>query len=512
MAVAHCGNAPGLGAHPMKRLLGSEIEYGMFIEGKDPSEHEEQAAALVRSYAGVVATSWDYRMEDPRRDARGFHVDRLASNPADARYDRAPSAQRPPTELRSDRVLVNGARLYNDHGHPEYATPECLSPRELVTHECAGEQIVLACARAYAEAAGVPVRLYKNNTDFHGMSYGAHESYLMARSVPFQQIVSALLPFFVTRPIYAGAGKVGVEPHGPAIFQLSQRADFFTEDVSVDTLHRRPIINSRDEPHADPRLHRRLHVICGDANMSPYAAWLKTGATALVLGLVERGWQPPYGVRRPVEALRRLSRDQSLRWPVESTDGREVPAVEIQRLYLDAVVSAGLAGDAEYAEVAAEWARVLDTLESDPLSLADCLDWAAKRQLLETFREAEGLSWNDDTLRSLDLEYHNVDPEAGLYHALAAEGAMRTLVSQEEVAGAMECPPAETRAAVRGACVRRFAPDIRAVTWSRLVIGSGNDAISIDLADLVDGRAAGMAAAVERIGSAAELVRMVEEH
>ena len=212
--------------------------------------------------------------------------------------------------MRSDRVLINGARLYNDHGHPEYATPECLSLRELVAHERAGERIVLECARAHAERLGVPVRIYKNNTDFHGMSYGSHESYLFAREVPFERLQTGLIPFLVTRQIYAGAGKVGIEPPetGGALFQLSQRADFCAEEASVDTLYRRPILNTRDEPHADPRRHRRLHIICGDANLSPFALWLKVGATALVLSLLEKGWQPPFALRKPVDAIKHSQR------------------------------------------------------------------------------------------------------------------------------------------------------------------------------------------------------------
>ncbi len=492
------------------RLLGCETEYGMYIEGRDPSRHLDEAAALVQAYAGRCATGWDYRLEDPRRDARGYRVDALATNPEDARYDR-PGVSSSQADVRSDRVLTNGARLYNDHGHPEYATPECLSPRELVAHDRAGERIVLACARARAARLGVPVRLYKNKTDFHGMSYGAHENYLMARAVYFDQIITGLLPFLVTRQIFAGAGKVGVEPAGGegALFQLSQRADFFTEDASVDTLHRRPIINTRDEPHADPRTHRRLHVICGDANLSPFATWLRVGTTSLVLALIEEGWRPPLGVRRPVEMIQRVSRDPTLRWLIETDEGRTIPAVEVQRLYLRAVQEREVATEPDYQAVVAAWEATLDQLERDPLSLADRLDWAAKRQLLEAYREAEGLDWDAEALRSLDLEYHNLDPDEGLFRALEAEGAIVPVVTDEEVARAMEHPPEHTRAAVRGACVRKFSTAIQSVTWTRLVVGTGDAAVSLDLRDLVDGRAADLAAAVERLESAEEFVRLV---
>ncbi len=473
------------------RVLGIETEYGMFIEGSDPSHHLDEAAALVRAYSGPHATGWDYRFEDPRCDARGFRARRLAANPEDARYDRPGAAPRSQEEIRSDRVLANGARLYNDHGHPEYSTPECLSPREVTAHDRAGERIVLACARARAAALGLPIRIYKNNTDFHGMSYGTHENYLTSRAVPFDHLLAGLMPFFVTRPIFAGAGKVGVEPDGggEVPFQLSQRADFFTEEASVDTLHRRPILNTRDEPHADPQRYRRLHVICGDANMSPFATWLKVGTTALVLALIEQGWQPALRVLRPVEAIQRLSRDPSLAWLVDADNGRSVPAVEIQRLYLHAALDAGFASEPEFTEVTREWERILDSLEHDPFSLTDCLDWVAKRHLIETYREAEGLSWSDESLRSLDLEYHNVDPDAGLYHALESEGAMRQVVSEDEVAAAMECAPAGTRAAARGACVREFGPAIQSITWSHVVVGTGSDALALDLSDPFDAMA-----------------------
>jgi len=493
------------------RLNGTEVEYGMLVEGKGPSDQMDQAAALVRACALPHVTGWDYRVEDPRSDLRGYRVKQLAVDPEDARYDRA-CPERPAEDLRSDRVLVNGARLYNDHGHPEYATPECVSLRELVAHERAGERIVLECARAHAERLGVPVRIYKNNTDFHGMSYGAHESYLFAREVPFERLQAGLIPFLVTRQIYAGAGKVGVEPPETdgALFQLSQRADFCAEEASVDTLYRRPILNTRDEPHADPRRHRRLHVICGDANLSPFALRLKVGATALVLSLLEKGWQPPFALRKPVDAIKHVSRDPELRWLVETDDGRTIPAVDVQRIYLAAARERGVDAFPEYREVAADWEETLNALERDPFSLADRLDWVAKRQLLEVYREAEGLSWDDATLRSLDLEYHNIDPEEGLFYALEAEGAIRPVVTEEETRRAMHTPPAGTRAAARGACVARFGPAIRAISWNHILL----DGAFLDLGSLVtrpgegDGvpeRVAEAVAAIERAASPADL-------
>ncbi|MDH7569667.1 MAG: proteasome accessory factor PafA2 family protein, partial [Armatimonadota bacterium] len=374
-------------------------------------------------------------------------------------------------------------------------------------------RIVLVCARARARQLGVPVHLYKNNTDFHGASYGAHENYLMARSVPFETVISALIPFFVTRPIYAGAGKVGCEPRASdaaALFQLSQRADFLTETASVDTLHRRPIINTRDEPHADPRSYRRLHVICGDANMSPYATWLKAGTTSLVLGVLEQGWHPPFSVRHPVQAMRNVSRDQSFRWLVETEPGGCVPAVEIQRWYLQAAQRLNAAAHPDYQSVLGEWERVLDALERDPFSLADSLDWVAKRQLLDTYRQENRLGWDDPALCSLDLEYHNIDPDVGLYYALEADGCMRPFLSHDEVARAKEAPPA-TRAAIRGACVKKFSQLIDAVTWTRVALDTGAGRVTLNLRHLLDGRAAQVAAALHQASTPADLAKMLKE-
>jgi len=227
-------------------LFGIETEYGIFVEGKGASDLMEESRVLVRAYPGKSASPWYYQGEDPRNDVRGFHVDRLAQDPDDALLDAPARKQLPVQEERADRVLTNGARLYNDHGHPEYATPECGSLHDLVTHDKAGERVILAAAKARMEDTGARagrIRIFKNNTDFHGSSYGTHESYLTSRDIAFADLLAGLLPFFVTRIIYAGAGKLGVEPNGsPSVYQLSQRADFFTEEASVDTLYRRPLV------------------------------------------------------------------------------------------------------------------------------------------------------------------------------------------------------------------------------------------------------------------------------
>jgi proteasome accessory factor PafA2 len=489
----------------MGRLFGIETEYGILVEGREAGDLVEESRQVVRAYAGPAAGPWDYRAEDPRRDMRGYQVQRLSQNPADAQYDRPGTPRLSNEEERSDRVLGNGARLYNDHGHPEYSTPECGTLRDLVTHDRAGERIVLECARRRAAETGRAVSIFKNNTDFHGMSYGCHEGYLIPRDVPFEKLQIGLMPFFVTRQIFAGAGKSGVETDGPfqheCAYQLSQRADFFTEEASVDTLHRRPIINTRDEPHADPRQFRRFHVIVGDANMSEFATALKVGTTALVLELIASGWEPLFRVRRPVDAIRWVSRDPSLRWLVELEDGRTMPAVDLQRIYLSDCRRqfAGADGDADWTLRA--WEETLNALERDPYELEGRLDWVAKRRLLETFIEAENVWWEDETIRSLDLEYHNVDPELGLYLGLEQGGQMERLTTEAEVDAATREAPRTTRAWIRGEAVRRFGDRIRRLSWGRIGLEAGGETKWLDLHHLVDGEVEAMS---ERLQSSSE--------
>lgn len=455
------------------RLFGIETEYGLLVEGRGAQDLMEESRLLVHAYAGPWAGPWDYRAEDPRRDMRGYRVDHLSYDPKDAQLDRGSTASHlSSAEQRADRALTTGGRLYNDHGHPEYGTPECRTLRDLVAHDRAGERIVLECARRRTQETGREVRIFKNNTDFHGMSYGCHESYLCARSVPFERLLHGMLPFLVTRILYAGAGKTGVETNGPLSkechFQLSQRADFFTEIASVDTLARRPIFNTRDEAHADPHRYRRLHVICGDATMSEFATALKVGTTCRVLDLIEAGWEPLFRLKDPVAAIKQVSRDPSFRWVLELEDGRTMRATDIQRIYLRDAQQLVAGADPDTDWTLREWDRVLTDLESDPYLAEDRLDWVAKRKLLETYIEAERLWWEDETLRSLDLEYHNVDPELGLYHALEEGGQMARLVTEAEIRAAETGAPSDTRAAVRGALVRRFGPEIARLSWGHV--------------------------------------------
>jgi proteasome accessory factor A len=494
----------------MDRLFGIETEYGIVVEGLGANDWIAESIGVVRSCPIPSVGGWNYRGEDPRRDMRGFTVEHLSTNPDDAQFDPPGAPVRTREEERSDRILSNGARFYNDHGHPEYSTPECRSLKDLVAHDKAGERIAFASAQKHAKQRNRAVSLYKNNTDFHGASYGTHEGYLMKRDVPTDVLIQSLLPFFATRQIYAGAGKVGVENDSTvhkAPYQISQRADYFSVEASVDTLHNRPLVNTRDEPHATPRHYRRLHVICGDANMSEYATALKVGTTALVLQLLERGLRPAIRLAHPIAAAKQVSRDITLKKTLECAASPSMTAIEIQWLYQQEA-ERQLAGQSEEMDwVLQEWSAVLKALETNISSLADRLDWVAKYQLLNDFREGEGLKWSDPYLQSLDLAYHDIDPEQGLFYGLEQAGAMRRIVTEAHICSAMTCPPSNTRAFLRGQFVSKFPQAIRSIGWNGVAFQhKGNDFL-FDMNPLVEEN---VKALNEEISAAESLEAVIE--
>jgi proteasome accessory factor A len=496
----------------MHRLLGLETEYGLYVDGVEVSDLVDEARAIVQSYAGsCVKHKWEYRDEDPLKDARGFRAAHLNYNPEDIKYERPTGKHLSSRDDHVDHVLANGARLYHDHAHPEYSTPECNTLRDLIAHDKAGERIVWQCAQSRARQSNRAITIYKNNTDYHGMSYGTHENYLVKRDLPFDWLVTALLPFFVTRPIFAGAGKVGCEGSRAknVDFQLAQRADFFTEICSVDTLHRRPLINARDEPHADPRLFRRLHVIVGDANMSEYATALKVGTTALVLASFEQGWIPTIMLRDPIDALKATSHHFMKSVSLELDDGRTMSPIEIQRHYLEAAQARFSGKDKETDWVLHEWESVLDQLERDFTLLVNRLDWVAKYQMLQSFIEAEKLSWRDEALLSLDLEYHNINPEVGLFYALQEQGAIDRIVSEQEITKAMLHAPSDTRACIRGDCVRQFSDSIEALNWGRLWLKHENQIVELSLRNAFGHRVGELSGYVKNSSTVGELAHKI---
>jgi proteasome accessory factor A len=464
----------------MKRVFGLETEYGITIQGAASVDVVAESIELVRSYTEHGAhMKWDYRLEDPHRDARGFRAPSLLQDTDESAYYEI-DRKRPLSfeEIKSDLVLSNGARFYNDHAHPEYSTPECTTLRQIVAHEKAGERIMAECARRrnLKLTDGAEVRLFKNNTDFAGHSYGCHDNYLIRRDLPWDELVAGVLPFLITRQIFAGSGKIGIEAESagtqPGVFQISQRADFFTTLVSIDTMNKRPLVNTRDEPHADAARYRRFHVIIGDSNMSEWATALKVGTTALVLELIERGKAPQLEIAQPVNATKSISRDQDYDWIIELSDGRKISAIDVQRLYLKAA-EREYGGDSEFSWLLREWENVLNDLERDVKSTADRVDWVAKKFLLSSFREEEKLSWSDPWLQAIDLEYHNIRPDQGLFFELQRQESMRSLISDKEIKDAIFTPPETTRAWFRGRAVARFNHAISSIQWDEIEFRNG---------------------------------------
>jgi len=379
----------------------------------------------------------------------------------------------------SNVFLENGARLYLDVGsHPEYATPECDSVPDLIAHDKAGERILealLAAAevRLHEEGISGDVYLFKNNTDSAGNSYGCHENYLVARQGEFARIADILIPFFVTRQIYCGAGKVLHGPRG-AQFCISQRAEHIWEGVSSATTRSRPIINTRDEPHADAERFRRLHVIVGDSNMSEFSGFLKVGVTDLVVRMVEENTvMRDLTLENPIRAIREISHDVSCKKKVRLATGRELTAIEIQQEYFDRaskfLQSRGT--DELSLRILREWGEALAAFsDGAPERLVTKGDWVAKQDLIERYRAKNGLSLSHPKIALMDLAYHDVNRDRGLYYLLERHGRMERVVDDRVIQKAMREPPQTTRARLRGEFIRQAKQKRRdyTVDWVHL--------------------------------------------
>ncbi|MFM8601683.1 MAG: depupylase/deamidase Dop [Actinomycetota bacterium] len=464
------------------KVCGIETEYGIIARGLDITP-TVASSLLVNAFSddGLSLRVWDFVGETPHVDARGEW---------DAR------SEYPHVEsLMANAVLTNGARYYVDHAHPEVSTPECRTPSEATLYDRAGELIIEESMRRAATRLppGTELVAYKNNSDGKGNSYGCHENYLVSRAVPFGMLGRCVTSHFVSRQVFCGAGKVGVEQHRegePSVpYQLSQRADFFEEEVGLETTIRRPIVNTRDEPHADPLRFRRLHVIAGDANMSQTATWLKLGTTALVLSMIEDGRFPEHLVLAdPVSAVRRISHDPDLRTAVATADGSMMTALDIQRELCDAV-SAWLRGTSddtvggEGEAIVREWARVLDGLATDVLSVADTVDWVAKRRITEGYAARHGLAPHDPRLRAIDLQYHDMRAD----RCLARRAGLAAMVDETAAARAVSVPPATTRAFFRGECVRLFPERIVSANWDGIVFETPDGLVRVPMMDPLKG-------------------------
>jgi len=447
------------------KVMGIETEYGITVKNQPDFNPILSSLLLINSYETFRSSRvrWDYEAESPLRDARGFEY-----------MEEKEGTSKEESRL-INLILSNGARFYVDHAHPEYSSPETTNPRDTVIWDRAGERI-LNLSRQRAEAVSPPeqrILIYKNNTDHKGNSYGTHENYLMDRKVPFARIVQHMMPFFVTRQIYTGAGKLGYENNAePCDYQISQRADFLETEVGLETMHSRPIVNTRDEPHADPEKYRRLHVIVGDANMSEVSTYLKVGTMAVVLSMVEDDFiDRDLSIDGPVAAFRTVSRDLTCRDTIRLKDGRTISAVDHQREFL--ALAQRYYKDREHEpwvrELLARWEHTLDRLAEDPAQLGRELDWVIKRQLLENYTDKHNLDWSDHRLQMIDLQYHDIRPGKGLYYKLEEADAVDRMVTDDEISKAIYDPPKDTRAYFRGMCLQRYADEIVSASWDSVI-------------------------------------------
>ena len=453
------------------KVCGIETEYGIVVRNADLNA-VTASSLLINAFLGrsSTRTAWDFFDEQPGNDARGLLLGEIL----------APEVE---THL-VNTVLTNGARYYVDHAHPECSTPECRTPSEVVRYDRAAEEIMrLSMERAVAMLpAGGEVVVYKNNSDGKGNSYGCHENYLVDRAVPFGRLVSQITPHFVTRQVFAGAGKVGCESPGSMpgdiAYQLSQRADFFEEEVGLETTLKRPIVNTRDEPHCDPAKYRRLHVIVGDANMSEVATFLKLGTTAIVLAMIEDdAIGDDLTLAHPVTAIRQVSNDPSLKATIALGSGKRMTALDVQwqlleraRTWADRHGLDSVSVD-DGKRVLEEWESVLTGLESDPNEVADVVDWVAKKRLVDGYAQRHDLAPTDARLKAIDLQYSDLRRD----RSLAARCGLRTMVDDAAVREAVDTPPESTRAYFRGTCLARFAPEIVAANWDSIVFDIGRD-------------------------------------
>lgn len=498
------------------KICGIETEYAIIQPKLGEQNPIHASSVLVNAYAkqaesstngGVAYTvEWDFNDETPGNDARGL----------------APIGSLPPlveTHL-VNAVLENGARFYVDHAHPEISTPECIDALQIVKYDRSGERI-LELAMSVANETLSPqeeIVVYKDNSDGKGNSYGCHENYLVDRLTPFGEIIAHATTHFITRQIFTGSGKIGVEASGidpnSIKYQLTQRADFFEEEVGLETTLKRPIINTRDEPHADATKYRRLHVICGDANMSETATFLKVGSTSILLAMIEDDFLSKRIVfDNPVRCIKQVSHDTSLKQQLSLNDGSTITALEVQWEILNAASSYVSKGGGEFTggevadEILCTWERVLTGLESKPESLRTEIDWIAKRLLIESFADRHNLSIFDPKVRLLALQYHDVRQGKRISEIIG----LKKLITDKEVNNGIDNPPHETRAYFRGVCLQKWPESIVSANWDSLVFRLEGDHLKrIPILDPSEGSLAKVRSLLERVTSPTELIAEIE--
>ena len=538
----------------VRRIMGVETEYALIDRDEPGADPDQMARALLFTYAREAAAggapSTDHvpadagrellagagcRFDDsgelPTRDARDGADHELVP---EARTDREAGAVLTGSPTRwvkrvtpfeshyyrgSASHAVNGARLYVDHTPPEYASPEALGPREAVLYDRAGDLLMHRAETALSRERGSRVQVIKNNTDGHGAAWGAHESYTVRRDVPWDLLTAVTLPFLVTRQVIGGAGRVGIgaQSRTPG-FQVFARADYIEQEVSIYTTRERPIVNTRDEPHADASRWRRLHVITSDSSTLAVTGLLRTGSMAALLSLVEnrperaRALAERFAFADPVGALHAFSHDPRLQVRCELAAGGTAGALEVQRAFLDEIGAAAHqaadggaeALDEETAEILALWGEALDALEDDPLKAAHLVEWCAKLAVLERLRTRYGCGWDDARIRAADLQLGVVDPASSLTAALERAGSVRRVVDDAAVSAAVERAPADTRAGGRAAFLRAFPDRVWAASWTSLVMDIGaTDLLRVTLPDPAHPTAAEVERVLERSAGSA---------
>ena len=498
------------------KICGIETEYAIIQPNVGEQNPIHASSVLVNAYAkqaevspnsGVAYTvEWDFNDETPGNDARGF----------------APIGSLPPlveTHL-VNAVLENGARFYVDHAHPEISTPECIDALQVVKYDRSGEKI-LEKAMTLANEVLPPdeeVIVYKDNSDGKGNSYGCHENYLVDRSTPFGDIICHATTHFITRQIFTGSGKIGVEATGidsnSIKYQLSQRADFFEEEVGLETTLKRPIINTRDEPHADATKYRRLHVICGDANMSETATFLKVGSSSILLAMIEDDFLSKRIIfDNPVRTIKEVSHDLSLKKHLILNDGSTITALEAQWEILNSASAYVSRGGGEFTggevanEIIATWERILTGLENNPESLRLEIDWIAKRLLLESFAERHDFSWFDPRVRLLALQYHDVREGKRITDIIG----LKKIISDTDVIEGIDNPPHDTRAYFRGVCLQKWPESIVSANWDSLVFRLEGDQLKrIPILDPSEGSFEKVQLLLERATSPSQMIEEIE--
>ncbi|MDO5048262.1 MAG: depupylase/deamidase Dop [Actinomycetaceae bacterium] len=508
------------------RVIGTETEFGVIDAANPGANPVVLSAQAVETYAAAIANGeivrWDYSGEDPLNDARGYRLERASAHPSmltDDPYRLAPSGgveyeERPGEYERfmqraTSVVLPNGGRFYVDHAHPEYSSPETTDPLTAVLYDRAGDRLAVHAMRE-ARADGLDLVLYKNNTDGKGASYGTHENYQVPREVDFDDLVRVLIPFFVTRPIICGSGRVGLGQRGErAGFQISQRADFVENEVGLETTFNRPIINTRDEPHAFRDKYRRLHVINGDANQFDVSTYLRVGTTSLVLraleGELDLSWEGLALDQDPVKTAWLVSHDVDMRMKIDLKSGRSVTAIELQRMFLELVRENVELTEADQ-RLVSTWERVLHGLENDLASVASDVEWVGKYLLFERQRERLQSTWDDPRLAAMDLQWADLRPEKSLVAALDRAGRVTRLFDQQAVEDAVHNPPAGTRAHIRGLAIS-IIPQVVKASWTSIVVDQPEHLVRIPLPEPGDEGSAAALQAIEA-ADADQLIRL----